>query len=71
MKYAVVMVAVISGAVAQISRSCKNIAFDGVTDVLSADCVPRNQSGYISSGLDLNNCFGYDGTKITASKTGS
>ncbi|KAJ4152726.1 hypothetical protein LMH87_009249 [Akanthomyces muscarius] len=60
----------VGGALAQISSSCKAIDFDTTTDVLSADCVPRNQSGYISSHLNLNDCFGYDGAKITPTHHG-
>lgn len=67
MKQTITLMSLVGGALAQISSSCKAIDFDTTTDVLSADCVPRNQSGYISSHLNLNDCFGYDGAKITVS----
>jgi hypothetical protein len=65
MRHTVVLISLISSALAQISATCENIAFNDDTDVLSADCVPRNQQGRVSTELDLNACFGYDGTNLT------
>lgn len=53
---------------AQIDRTCIDIAFNSETNTLSGKCQPRDNSGYISSELDLNDCFGYDGTTITVSR---
>ncbi|RGP79800.1 hypothetical protein FLONG3_2114 [Fusarium longipes] len=44
--------------------TCVDIAFDSKTNVLSARCQPRDNSGYVPTGLDLNKCFGYDGEKL-------
>jgi hypothetical protein len=65
MRQTVVLISMVSSAVAQISATCENIAFNADTDVLSADCVPRNQQGRVATELDLNDCFGYDGTNLT------
>lgn len=55
-------------AFAQIDRTCIEIAFNSETNTLSGKCQPRDNSGYIPSELDLNDCFGYDGTTITVSR---
>jgi hypothetical protein len=68
-KAASVLFVLIGSAVAQISRTCVDIAFDPKTNVLSGRCQPRDNSGYLPSGLDLNQCFGYDGTEITVRNT--
>ncbi|KAI1029195.1 hypothetical protein LB505_006274 [Fusarium chuoi] len=56
---------------AQIDRTCIDIAFNSETNTLSGKCQPRDNSGYISSELDLNDCFGYDGTTITPTYHGN
>ncbi|KAK2137848.1 hypothetical protein NOF04DRAFT_1135080, partial [Fusarium oxysporum II5] len=58
-------------ALAQIDRTCIDIAFNSETNTLSGKCQPRDNSGYIPSELDLNDCFGYDGTKITPTYHGN
>ncbi|KAF4994649.1 hypothetical protein FGRMN_5646 [Fusarium graminum] len=64
-----ILFALFGTAVAQMSRTCVDIAFDSKTNVLSGRCQPRDNSGYLYSGLDLNDCFGYDGTKLTVGFT--
>ncbi|KAG4295203.1 hypothetical protein FPRO06_01787 [Fusarium proliferatum] len=58
-------------AFAQIDRTCIDIAFNSETNTLSGKCQPRDNSGYIPSELDLNDCFGYDGTTITPTYHGN
>ncbi|KAI6754744.1 hypothetical protein HG530_012496 [Fusarium avenaceum] len=70
-KAASVLFVLIGSAIAQISRTCVDIAFDPKINVLSARCQPRDNSGYLPSGLDLNQCFGYDGTEITPTYHGN
>ncbi|KAM0354837.1 hypothetical protein ACHAPU_000665 [Fusarium lateritium] len=65
------LLALFGTAVAQMSRTCVDIAFDSKTNVFSGRCQPRDNSGYLYSGLDLNNCFGYDGTQLTATYHGN
>ncbi|KAG4266511.1 hypothetical protein FPRO03_01795 [Fusarium proliferatum] len=56
---------------AQIDRTCIDIAFNSETNTLSGKCQPRDNSGYIPTELDLNDCFGYDGTTITPTYHGN
>ncbi|KAI3585790.1 hypothetical protein IWW34DRAFT_814305 [Fusarium oxysporum f. sp. albedinis] len=58
-------------AFAQIDRTCIDIVFNSETNTLSGKCQPRDNSGYIPSDLDLNDCFGYDGTNITPTYHGN
>ncbi|KAF5704835.1 CVNH domain-containing protein [Fusarium mundagurra] len=67
-KVATVLMALLGTAFAQIDRTCIDIAFNSETNTLSGKCQPRDNSGYIPSELDLNDCFGYDGTTITSEK---
>lgn len=60
-----VFACLIGSALAGIDRSCVDIDFDSKTNVLSGRCQPRDNSGYLSTGLDLNKCFGYDGKELT------
>jgi hypothetical protein len=46
-------------------NTCIDIEFDSDTNVLSARCLPRDNSAYLPTGLDLNRCFGYDGEELT------
>ncbi|KAF5555228.1 hypothetical protein FNAPI_6189 [Fusarium napiforme] len=64
-KVATVLMALLGFTFAQIDRTCIDIAFNSETNTLSGKCQPRDNSGYIPSELDLNDCFGYDGTTIT------
>ncbi|KAG9506605.1 hypothetical protein J7337_000138 [Fusarium musae] len=64
-KVATVLMTLLGTAFAQIDRTCIDIAFNSETNTLSGKCQPRDNSGYIPSELDLNDCFGYDGTTIT------
>jgi hypothetical protein len=63
-----VLMTLLGTALAQIDRTCIDIAFNSETNTLSGKCQPRDNSGYIPSELDLNDCFGYDGTNITVSR---
>ncbi|KAF4445230.1 hypothetical protein FACUT_97 [Fusarium acutatum] len=67
-KIATVLMTLLGTAFAQIDRTCIDIAFNSETNTLSGKCQPRDNSGYIPSELDLNDCFGYDGTTITSEK---
>jgi hypothetical protein len=67
-KVATFLMTLLSTAFAQIDRTCIDIAFNSETNTLSGKCQPRDNSGYIPSKLDLNDCFGYDGTTITVSR---
>ncbi|KAF5667678.1 hypothetical protein FCIRC_9836 [Fusarium circinatum] len=67
-KVATVLMTLLGTAFAQIDRTCIDIAFNSETNTLSGKCQPRDNSGYIPSELDLNDCFGYDGTTITSDK---
>ncbi|KAF5663405.1 heterokaryon incompatibility protein [Fusarium denticulatum] len=67
-KVATVLMTLLGVAFAQIDRTCIDIAFNSETNTLSGKCQPRDNSGYIPSELDLNDCFGYDGTAITSEK---
>lgn len=62
-----VLLSLVGTAVAQLSASCIDITFDAATNVLSAGCEPRDHSDYVTSDLDLDDCFGYDGVNITVS----
>ncbi|KAJ4115400.1 hypothetical protein NW768_011252 [Fusarium equiseti] len=53
---------------AAIDRSCVDIKFDDKTNILSGRCLPYDNSGYLPTALDLNNCFGYDGKELTPDK---
>ncbi|KAF5578248.1 CVNH domain-containing protein [Fusarium pseudocircinatum] len=64
-KVATILMTLLGIAFAQIDRTCIDIAFNSETNTLSGKCQPRDNSGYIPSELDLNDCFGYDGTTIT------
>ncbi|KAF5644925.1 disulfate isomerase [Fusarium sp. NRRL 52700] len=64
-KVTTVMMALLGITFAQIDRTCIDIAFNSETNTLSGKCQPRDNSGYIPSELELNDCFGYDGTTIT------
>ncbi|KAG7421289.1 Heterokaryon incompatibility protein 6, OR allele [Fusarium oxysporum f. sp. rapae] len=66
-----VLLTLLGTAFAQIDRTCIDIAFNSETNTLSGKCQPRDNSGYIPSELDLNDCFGYDGTKITPTYHGN
>ncbi|KAF4344411.1 CVNH domain protein [Fusarium beomiforme] len=66
-KSVVVLMTLLGTAFAQIDRTCIDITFNPATPSISGKCQPRDNSGYIPSTLDLNDCFGYDGTNITAS----
>ncbi|VUC37571.1 unnamed protein product [Clonostachys rosea] len=66
-----VVLSLIGSAFAQISKSCVNIALDSATNVLSAECTPRDHSAATPTSLDLNNCFGYDGSQLTATRGGN
>nr|RBQ88964.1 hypothetical protein FVER53263_09828 [Fusarium verticillioides] len=70
-KVATVLMTLLSTAFAQIDRTCIDIAFNSETNTLSGKCQPRDNSGYIPSELDLNDCFGYDGTTITPTYHGN
>ncbi|KAF4949404.1 hypothetical protein FGADI_8917 [Fusarium gaditjirri] len=63
-----ILMTLLGMASAQIDRTCIDIAFNSETNTLSGKCQPRDNSGYIPSELDLNDCFGYDGTNITSEK---
>ncbi|KAF5532123.1 hypothetical protein FMEXI_12601 [Fusarium mexicanum] len=67
-KVVTVLMTLLGTAFAQIDRTCIDIAFNSETNTLSGKCQPRDNSGYIPSELDLNDCFGYDGTTITSEK---
>ncbi|KAF5964064.1 heterokaryon incompatibility protein [Fusarium bulbicola] len=67
-KAATVLMTLLGTAFAQIDKTCIDIAFNSETNTLSGKCQPRDNSGYIPSELDLNDCFGYDGTTITSDK---
>jgi hypothetical protein len=60
-----VFVCLLGSTVAAIDRSCVDIKFDSKTNVLSGRCLPYDNSGYLPTALDLNNCFGYDGKELT------
>ncbi|KAH7270872.1 uncharacterized protein BKA55DRAFT_589223 [Fusarium redolens] len=66
-----VLMTLLCTAFAQIDRTCIDIAFNSETNTLSGKCQPRDNSGYIPSELDLNDCFGYDGTNITPTYHGN
>lgn len=67
-KATAVLLTLLGIAFAQIDRTCIDIVFNSETYTLSGKCQPRDNSGYIPSKLDLNDCFGYDGTDITVSR---
>lgn len=67
MKQTTVLIVLIQGALAQISKTCKDISFDAATDVLSAECVPSNMVGYVNTALNLNACFAYVDGQIIVS----
>ncbi|KAF5988593.1 CVNH domain-containing protein [Fusarium coicis] len=67
-KVATFLMTLLGTAFAQIDRTCIDIAFNSETNTLSGKCQPRDNSGYIPSELDLNDCFGYDGTTITSER---
>ncbi|KAF5611919.1 uncharacterized protein FSUBG_1946 [Fusarium subglutinans] len=67
-KVVTVLMTLLGTAFAQIDRTCIDIAFNSETNTLSGKCQPRDNSGYIPSELDLNDCFGYDGSTITSEK---
>ncbi|KAL6918603.1 hypothetical protein FSHL1_010028 [Fusarium sambucinum] len=56
------------GSAIAFSNTCIDIEFDSETNVLSARCLPRDNSAYLPSGLDLNRCFGYNGEELTWEK---
>ena len=60
-----VFICLLGSTAAAIDRSCVDIEFDGKTNVLSGRCLPYDNSGYLPTALDLNRCFGYDGTELT------
>ncbi|KAF4448579.1 hypothetical protein F53441_8056 [Fusarium austroafricanum] len=66
-----VLLTLMGSTFAQISRTCIDINFNSATNTLSGKCQPRDNSGYIPSSLDLNDCFGYDGTTITPTRNGN
>ncbi|EWZ89310.1 hypothetical protein FOWG_09018 [Fusarium oxysporum f. sp. lycopersici MN25] len=66
-----VLLTLLGIAFAQIDRTCIDIVFNSETNTLSGKCQPRDNSGYIPSELDLNDCFGYDGTDITPTYHGN
>ncbi|WJG34559.1 uncharacterized protein FOBCDRAFT_236071 [Fusarium oxysporum Fo47] len=70
-KATAVLLTLLGIAFAQIDRTCIDIVFNSETNTLSGKCQPRDNSGYIPSELDLNDCFGYDGTNITPTYHGN
>ncbi|PON22088.1 hypothetical protein TGAM01_v208962 [Trichoderma gamsii] len=71
MKRTTVLIVLIQGALAQIISTCKDFSFDAVTEVLSAECVPSNMVGYVTTALNLNDCFAYTGGQILARTNGN
>lgn len=49
------------------SATCKDTAFNPKTNVLSSHCLPRDNSAYLPTELDLNKCFGYSDGELTVS----
>ncbi|KAF4951716.1 hypothetical protein FSARC_12839 [Fusarium sarcochroum] len=66
-----VLMALIGSTLAQFSKTCVDISFNPDTNVLSGSCQPRDNSGHVPTDLDLNNCFGYNGTILTATRNGN
>jgi len=60
-----VFACLLGSTLAAIDRSCVDIKFDSKTNALSGRCLPYDNSGYLPTTLDLNNCFGYDGKDLT------
>ncbi|PCD21016.1 hypothetical protein FGRA07_05168 [Fusarium graminearum] len=56
------------GSAIAFSATCKDTAFDPKTNVLSSHCLPRDNSAYLPTELDLNKCFGYSDGELTWEK---
>jgi hypothetical protein len=61
----IAVLASLLGSAIAFRDTCIDIEFDSKTNVLSARCLPRDNSAYLPTGLDLNKCFGYNGKEMT------